>query len=74
MTLRCVLDGLLLPAELSGDTSALIVYDGLEAFALEAVEALYYELVEATAEELRGLQGLRFRMLRRAADFEFLEC
>lgn len=74
MTLRCVLDGLLLPAELSGESSSLLVYDGVEAFALEAVEALYYEVVEATPEELLGLQGPRFRLLRRAADFGVLEC
>ncbi len=74
MTLRCVLDGLLLPAELCTDASALIVYDGMEAFVLEAVEGLYYEVVEATADELLRLQGPRFRLLRRAADFDLLEC
>ena len=74
MTLRCVLDGLLLPAEFSHNPLGLIVYDGLEAFEMEAVEALYYELVEATPDELLGLQGPRFRMLRRARDFELLEC
>jgi hypothetical protein len=74
VTLRCVLDGLLLPAELSTHPSALIVYDGVEAFEMEAVEALYYEVVEATPDELLSLQGPRFRLLRRAADFELLEC
>jgi hypothetical protein len=69
-----VLDGLLLPAELSVDGAGLIAYDGVEAFALEAVEALYYEVVEATADELLSLEGARFRLLRRAADFEFLKC
>ncbi len=74
MTLRCVLDGLLLPAELSGAASALIVYDGVEAFEMEALEALYYEVLEATPEELLALQGPRYRLLRRAGDFEMLEC
>lgn len=74
MTLRCVLDGLLLPAELSETPLALIVYDGLEAFEMEALEAVYYEVVEATPDELLGLQGVRYRLLRRAADFELLEC
>jgi hypothetical protein len=72
VTLRCVLDGLLLPAELICNPSVLIVYDGLEAFAMEAIEALYYEVVEGTAEEMLYLQVPRFRLLRRAADFE--EC
>jgi hypothetical protein len=74
VTLRCILDGLLLPAVLCVELSALIVYDGVEAFELEAVEALYYEVVEASANELVGLQGPRYRMLRRAADFDLLEC
>jgi hypothetical protein len=74
VTLRCVLDGLLLPAELCGEPSALIVYDGVEAFEMEAVEALYYEVVEARPDELLILQGPRFRLLRRAEDFELLEC
>jgi hypothetical protein len=74
VTLRCVLDGLLLPAELCATPLTLIVYDGVEAFEMEAVEALYYEVVEATPEELLGLQGVRYRMLRRAEDFELLEC
>ena len=66
MTLRCVLDGLLLLASCA-ESSALIVYDGVEAFQMEAVEALYYEVVEATAEELRGLAraGLPDVALRR---------
>jgi hypothetical protein len=68
-----VLDGLLLPAELNEKPWALIVYDGLEAFAMEAVEALYYELVEATPGELLGLQQGRFRLLRQAADFALCE-
>jgi hypothetical protein len=73
VTLRCVLDGLLLPAELTENLS-LIVYDGLEEFEMEAVEATYYELVEATDEEVRGLQEASFRLLRCAADFEVSAC
>jgi hypothetical protein len=74
VTLRCVLDGLLLPAEFSDPPLALIVYDGVEAFVMEAVEALYYEVVEATRDELLALQQAGFRLLRRAADFEMSEC
>jgi hypothetical protein len=74
VTLRCILDGLLLPAEFSEPPLALIVYDGVEAFVMEAVEALYYELVEATRDELLALQQARFRLLRHAADFEMVEC
>jgi hypothetical protein len=74
VTLRCVLDGLLLPAELADNPLRLIAYDGMEAFEMEAMEAVYYELVEATPEEILGLQTARFRMLRRAEDFELVVC
>ncbi len=68
MTLRCVLDGLLLPAVVRpGET--VVAYDGDESFPMEAVEAVFYELVAATWEELLGLQKLRFRLLRHAPDF-----
>jgi len=53
---------------LSVNSLALIVYDGVEAFEMEALETLYYELVEARPEELLELQQARFRLLRRAAD------
>lgn len=56
LTLRCLLDGLLLPAYLDQGQPPLIAIDGDEAFALEAVEAMYYELVEATAEEVLDLE------------------
>ena len=69
MTLRCVLDGLLLPARLWAGEPPLLAFDGDEPFALEAVEAMYYELVSATAEEVLGLERARYRLLRRAADF-----
>lgn len=69
MTIRCVLDGLLLPATLRGQPPTLVAFDGNEPFVLEAVEALYYELVAATSEELLALERACFRLLRRAADF-----
>jgi hypothetical protein len=68
VTLRCTLDDLLLPAVMNNSDAALIVYDGDESFRLEAVEALYYELVEATTEE-RCLLQHRYRLLRVAVDY-----
>ncbi|MHB1424776.1 MAG: hypothetical protein ACYC3I_16520 [Gemmataceae bacterium] len=73
MTLRCVLDGLLLNAALCIEPPLLVAFDGDEAFALEAIEALYYEIVAATREELLGLERACFRLLRRAADFRHVE-
>ncbi|MBY0523722.1 MAG: hypothetical protein K2R98_10005 [Gemmataceae bacterium] len=69
MKLRCTIDGLLLDAVLRRSPLALIAFDGDEGFALEAVEALYYEVVEATPEELLSLQQMRYRLLRMADDF-----
>jgi len=69
LTLRCLLDGLLLPAHLDQGQPPLIAFDGGEAFALEALEALYYELVQATPEEVLDLERSYFRLLRRAGDF-----
>jgi hypothetical protein len=69
VTLRCLIDGLLLPAALGPGQRALVAYDGDEAFALEKLEAVYYELVEATPAELLGLERARYRLLRRADDF-----
>lgn len=68
MTLRCVLDGLLLPAEFRAGVPPVQVFDGEESFLLEAVEALYYELVEATDDERRLLQRY-YRLLKVAADY-----
>ena len=68
VTLRCLLDGLLLPAELGPGQPALIAWDGDECFAMDAVEALYYEVVSATVEEWVGLERARYRLLRRADD------
>jgi hypothetical protein len=73
VVLRCLLDDLLLLATLRPDPPALWAYDGDEAFALEAIEALYYELVSATREELLGLERACYRLLRRAADFRHVE-
>ena len=69
VTLRCLLDGLLLDATVGGRGALVTAYDGDEPFGLEAVEALYYEIVTADAAELLGLERGHFRLLRRAADF-----
>lgn len=73
MTIRCVLDGLLLCATLRAEPPRVVVFDGDESFILEALEALYYELVAATRQELLGLERASFRLLRRAADFRPVE-
>lgn len=73
MILRCVLDGLLLPAEFSPDAPPLVAYDGDEGFRLEAVEALFYELVSASCEEIILLQRAGYRLLRIADDFRCAE-
>ena len=72
MTIRCLLDGLLLPATLQAQPPVLLAYDGDEAFPLEALEALYYELVAATPSELLALEQARYRLLRIADDFRRL--
>jgi hypothetical protein len=69
MTLRCLLDDLLLPAVLADGRGPLIAWDGDEPFAMEALEARYYEVVEATHEELLDLERAQYRLLRRADDF-----
>ncbi len=71
--LRCVLDDLLLCATVRAEPPLLLAFDGDEAFALEAIEALYYEIVSATKEELIALEAACFRLLRRAADFRTSE-
>jgi hypothetical protein len=71
MTLRCLLDGLLLHAELRPGTRRLLAFDGDEPFLMEAVETTFYELVSATWDELVGLQHAQYRLLRPAADFQF---
>jgi len=59
---------LLLPAELTA--KSLVAWDGDESFTMEALEAMHYEMVEATADELTRLQLARYRLLRFASDFE----
>lgn len=73
VTIRCLIDGLLLHARLFIEPPKVVVFDGDESFVLEAVEALYYELVAATREESLGLERAYFRLLRRAADFRSIE-
>ena len=69
MTIRCLLDGLLLPACLRREEPSLVAYDGEEGFAVEALEASFYEVVSATPGEMLGLERARYRFLRRADDF-----
>jgi hypothetical protein len=59
----------LLPATLLRGHQELIAYDGDEGFAMEAVEALYYEIVSATSDELLRVEQAHYRLLRRAEDF-----
>jgi hypothetical protein len=68
--LRCTLDGLLLDAYLQPAQRRLVAVEGEEAFVMEAIEAVYYEVVAATSEELLGLELAGYRLLRIAADFE----
>lgn len=68
MILRCVLDGMLLSAEPCARTNRLTLYDGDESFALESVEAIYYELVSASETEEWAVRR-RYRLLRLADDF-----
>jgi hypothetical protein len=71
MTLRCVLDGLLLPARIGLGQPPLTAWDGDEPFQVERIEAQYYEVVSATEEEWRRLEFCRYRLLRRAPDFHW---
>ncbi len=68
MVVRCVLDGLVLPAELRTGVPPVVVYDGDESFLLEPVEAVYYELLAATEDERLIVQRY-YRLLRLAPDF-----
>jgi hypothetical protein len=67
--LRCKLDGLLLPAGFAAAGEALVAFDGDEPIFLEALEAVYYEVVAAGADELVRLERAGYRLLRRATDF-----
>lgn len=73
MILRCVLDGLLLPAEVCHKSCALVARDGEESFALEALEARFYELVSATWDDVVRLQQCGYRLLRFSSDFRAAE-
>ena len=72
MIIRCLLDGLLLPAEVRSEEAVLVAYDGDEPFCLEALEVLLYELVSATFDEMVRLQQCRYRLLRFAEDFAWV--
>jgi hypothetical protein len=72
VTIRCLLDGLLLYARVGRGAAPVTAYDGDEAFVLEAVEALFYEIVSADPQELLGLERARYRLLRLADDFLLL--
>ena len=70
MIIRCVLDGLLLPASFEGRLSELRAWDDDESFAIDAIEAHFYEVVEASSLELFQLERSRYRLLRPSWDFE----
>ncbi len=74
MTIRCILDGLMLPAVVrSAQVPPLVAFEGGESFPVEAVEALlYYEMVSATRDEVLALEGAKYRMLRPAEDFQLV--
>ena len=67
--LRCTLDGLLLPTRIDYASEQLIAYDGDEGFALQPIEAIYYEVVAATRHERDWLTLHPLRLLRFAEDF-----
>jgi hypothetical protein len=71
MILRCTIDQLLLDAKRRPFAPMIVVYDGDEAFEMERVEAIYYELVEASPDDVLWLERMRYRLLRRAADFRY---
>ena len=73
MTIRCLLDGLLLNAIVGGQGGPVTAFDGEEAFGLEAIEAAYYEIVEADHNELMALEQVHYRLLQRADDFLLLD-
>jgi hypothetical protein len=60
MVLRCVIDGLLLPAQLEAGRAPLWAFDG-------------YEIVQASPDELLALERAPYRMLRRASDFRWTQ-
>jgi hypothetical protein len=50
----------------------LVAFEGPESFPVEAIEALYYEVVSATREEVLALETAHYRLLRPAEDFQLL--
>jgi hypothetical protein len=73
VTIRCVLDGLLLPAIVrAAQVPPLLAFEGHESFPVEALEAMYYEMVAATREEMLTLERAHYRLLRPAKDFQLL--
>jgi hypothetical protein len=50
--------------------SELVAWEGDESFTLDAIEAHFYEVVEASPLELIELERSRYRLLRPAWDFE----
>lgn len=74
MLLRCKLDGLLLEAERNAASSKLIAYDGDEAFEMEPVEAIHYELVAAMPADAIWIEQAGYRLLRKAPDFISITC
>ena len=47
-------------------------WDGDESFRVEALEAMHYEMVTATRDELLQLEQARYRFLKPAPDFALL--
>lgn len=81
MLLRCVLDGLILPAGVwtsdrgeadRNETLTLWAFDGDEGFPVEALEAAFYEVVSATEGDLVDLERAGYRFLRRSDDFRLV--
>ena len=71
MIVRCTIDQLLLHAARHPQAPVLVAFDGDEPFAMERVEAAYYELVEASADDVLWLERNGYRLLQRAADFRY---
>ena len=58
---------------LGEERSILIAYDGDESFEMDRCEAVFYELVAASREEMRQLQAARYLLLAMAEDFAVAE-
>jgi hypothetical protein len=68
-----LIDGLLLPARIFQRSRRVVAYDGDESFTLEAIEAMYYEVVRASREEWLAVEQGHYRLLRQAGDFSWEE-